>query len=354
MAQCVYNSGPDSARVAEAIRKDIDAGVLPAGQFVPCTRDLGERHAVSPETVRRALKMLEQQKGMVVSVPRHGFKVVRRSRDKQSPILAYVLPQWSENQRRWVTEHMLGVFQKVADRMGTSLFAVGGGSNGELAERIKAIGATGVLLDDTTSHVIDTLQGLGLPTVVVDDWDAAGRFDGVCQDNFGGALQVIDYLAGRGHTKIVWIGPAQDTVWAAERWGGVMVGAQRRGLAIPRKLGVEGTSQAAFERLKAVMSGANRPTAIVALWGDIAGNSARVVTEAGLTVGRDLEIVGWTAKEDLGEYAARFPEERFQAAVLWSIQDMAEVAISRLLERKVRPELPKVRINVETRMCSGV
>ena len=43
MASGRFRSGPDSSRVARELRSAIGAGRFPAGQFLPCTRDLGRR-----------------------------------------------------------------------------------------------------------------------------------------------------------------------------------------------------------------------------------------------------------------------------------------------------------------------
>lgn len=350
MAQRLHNNeGPDSARVAELMRAALASGNFPLRQYIPTTRALGRQWQVSSETVRRAMKMLEVE-GLLAIVPRHGCKAIAKPLRGQPPLFAYVLPQGAPGQEIWAAKHMYGIFQAAAARYGVSLVTIGSGQAADLTAHIRALGAAGVLLNDSTPAVVEAVLATGLPVVATEEWDAAGRFDAVCQDNFGGAMQVADYLAAQGHKRVAWVGHTKGSITAAERWGGTLAGLHGHGIEMPRSLVCESYAEAALQGLLARLRGARPPTAVVALWGNITAAIARLAAGNGLTAGGDFALIGWTTREFRNEYAAAFFRGQPLPAVTWSIATMAEVAIARLLERKAHPDLPKVRINVDTQL----
>jgi DNA-binding LacI/PurR family transcriptional regulator len=351
MARRKFRSGPDSSRVARELRSAIGSGRFAAGQFLPCTRDLGRKHEVSAETVRRALKTLEVE-GLIAAEPRHGFQVLRRPEKGQAPAVAYVLAEWDPEKPHAFSAIVFAAFQRAATRSGLTLLGVGdsGGDPGPLVEQLRKAEAGGIVLDTPNPALFDAVGKLGLPMVVAENWSPAGTVDAVIQDNFSGALQAAEHLAARGHRRIGWAGPAIESIQAVERWGGATAGLRRHGLEIPPELVARDVSMRNIEAAQALLARRNRPTAVIALWANVAIATARAAADLGLRLGRDLELVGWATEEEFETYAHSFPDGRAPATVTWRIETLAEMALARLAERRANPHLPLARINIETRL----
>jgi len=344
-------AGPDSTKVAGNLRAEIETGRVPVGQFLPCTRDLGKQHDVSSETVRRAMKILEAE-GLIRAEPRQGFLVVRRPGKKKTSVLAYVLAPDKPGTWEGFAGQILAVFQRVAGRHGFSLLAIAADAPDadQILEHIRETTATRVIINTPTPDLFDAVATLGLPTVTAEVWDTANRFDAVVQDSFSGALQAADHLGRLGHKRIAWLGPTTDSAQAVERWGGAVAGLRRHGLAIPPEWILDGGRWSDPDALRALLGRPDRPTAIISLWGGIAHGAAQAAAGLGLRLGRDLDVVGWTTEEHRASYEAAFPEGQVPPTVTWRMEELAEAVIARLAERSANPDLPKVRINIETRL----
>jgi hypothetical protein len=105
-----------------------------------------------------------------------------------------------------------------------------------------------------------------------------------------------------------------------------------------------------LEALRAALRGRGRVTGLLTLWWTAAVIAARVAREAGRVPGEDLEIVAWCPREQLDEFRAAYPEERLPATVVWSIGDLGDAALSRLAERRERPDAPVVRVSVSAEL----
>jgi LacI family transcriptional regulator len=105
--------------------------------------------------------------------------------------------------------------------------------------------------------------------------------------------------------------------------------------------------------IQKALAGADRPTAVVALWRPETIAAGRAAARLGLKIGRDLDIVGWVAEENYAEFATAFPEGQLPAAVTWRMRSLAEAVMARLAERRRRPGLPAMRMVVETRLRLG-
>jgi len=337
--------------VARELRSAIGAGRFPTGQFLPCTRDLGRQHKVSAETVRRALKAMEVE-GLIAAEPRHGFQVIRRPKDAKAPAVAYVLAEWDPEKPHGFSALMLSAFQRASGRGGTTLVGLGdsGGDPGPLVEQLRKAEAGGIVLDSPNAALFESLGKLGLPMVVAESWDPARGVDSVIQDNFSGALQAAEHLAARGHKRIGWAGPTIESIQAVERWGGAVAGLRRRGLEIPAELVAGDVNMRNIEAAQALLARPDRPTAVIALWANVATAVARAAANLGLELGRDLELVGWATEEEFESYQGFFPGGRAPATVTWRIETLAEMALARLAERRANPHLPPARINVEARL----
>ena len=357
MVQQAVGGGRKAAAVADALRKQIAAGTLISGAFMPSVRTLALDFRVAKVTLNRALKDLEQD-GWVVAHPRHGYRVRMGAGapDRGLPI-AYLN----------VSRHAVGAgqdefhqplllaFQRVAARRNWSQLTVAtdGLSAGEVVEQVAASNARGAITNGIDRAVLQRLRALGIPTVVIDAWSLGTVTDTVLQDGPLGGMQAAVWLAERGHRRIGWAGPTTHAIQAIERWGGAVAGLHQHGLAISPEWVARNVHMRNIEEVQALLARPERPSAVIALWANVAIATARAAANLGLRLGRDLELVGWATAEEYDSYETSFPDGSVPATVIWRIETLAEIALARLAERRAHPQLPLARIILKTRLRPG-
>lgn len=354
-----------SARLAGILRAQIEAGDLPGGGFVPSERALARTHGVGNKTARRALKLLETE-ALVVSEDRRGYRVLARANDPdRSCPLAFVVS--GDNYPPFYSD-LLGALQAAAGRRKWSLLGVArnGRSLGEVVEHLRTARACGAVVDTMDLDLLEQVRRLGIPVVLADEWFPDCACDAVAQDGFSGALLAAQWLVGRGHRRIAFFGlsPRDAGMLTIERHAGASGGLARAGLKFdpamvvhvpPRDMETE------VAMAKKLLSRRDRPTGVLALWQGQGLAVARAARELGLVVGKDLDLVGWSLREDAN------PRELQDAAgpgaqvalVQWSATELAELCMVRLMQRRTDPHLPfsltrvPVRLHVPKAMQSG-
>jgi len=348
------NTGRASSGFVALLRAAIARGRLPAGQFLPSERQLAEKHCLARKTVRRALKSLEAE-GTIATVPRRGYRVLPRDGRRASGApAAYVceLPEGMEDLTgRYRAQ--LAEFQRAADRRGWPLLAVSarGKSRDEVLRQLAEARAVGAVLDTANLELIQAVLRSGMAAVLVDAWREDAELDSVMQDGHQGGLLAVGHLASHGHTRIAWFGPPIDEAHSQDRFGGVAAGLARGGIALAPELCVATTEAQAAERARELLAGADRPTAVIALWSSLAAAAASAAAELGLELGRDLELVGWSMDEIYEtDYRPLFRAGRVPPTVTWSARAMAEAAFARMAERRLNPGLPALRVRIPMRL----
>jgi LacI family transcriptional regulator len=215
--------------------------------------------------------------------------------------------------------------------------------------------ACGVVLDTIDSELLSLIRKAGLPALMVDSWREDPGLDSVVQDNHNGGAMAAAHLAGKGHRRVGWFGPLAATFHSRERFGGAMAGLAQAGLDMPPELRIEvGSLAEAPEKARALLSTPGRPTAVLALWTEMAGALAAAARGLGLAIGRDLDIVGWSQEElHASYYRLTMGDGPLPPAVVWSVAAMAETAVARLAERRANPDMPVVQIRIPTRLELG-
>ncbi len=347
-----------SAQLADQLRARISKGTLAGGSFLPSERELAREQKVSSKTARRALKLLESE-ALIVSESRRGYRVLSRANDpdRGCPI-AMVIANPPESGDRSFYGSLLGALQDAAGRRGWSLLGVQreGRPIGEVVERLRAARACGAVVDSLDTELLEAVRRLGVPVVLADAWFADSPCDAVVQDGFAGGVLAAEWLAGRGHRRIAFLGPDPRgaDMLVVERFSGAVGGLARSGLALDPGLTAvtrQGDPDAAARCARELLSRADRPTAVLALWQGFAREAARAARELGLAVGRDLDLVGWTTSPAPGApeaTGAAGPE--LSAEVVWSPADLAELCILRLMQRRADPRMPASLTRVPVRL----
>ena len=349
-----HSGGRAASRLAAAIQSDIAAGKLVGGTFLPTERELAETHGIGRMTVRRALKSLEAG-GLVAAEPRHGYRVMARSNSPELGCpLAYVL-EASARPEDWDDTHrtLLTGFQSAVAGRGGSLLSISSKnlSAARILDQLLASKAWGAALDSVNLELLALVRRSGFPAVMVDAWTPESPIDAIVQDDFQGGMLAAAHLASLGHRRIAWLGPISESAHSLGRFAGTVAGLAKAGLELAPDLRVETDESRAPEAARALLSRPDRPDAVVALWAYLSQTVARTARELGLLLGRDFGMVGW-AMQELYEstFRPRFLDDLVPPTVVWSVADMAETALSRLVERRANPNLPPLRINVPVRL----
>jgi hypothetical protein len=302
------------------------------------------------------LKLLEGE-ALLMAEPRRGYRVMSRTNDpdKGCP-MAFVLSSGKGEQL--LGGPILRELQAAAGRRGWSLLGVmrEGRTSGEIVEHLRTARVCGVIVDSIDPELLGRIELLGLPTVMVDAWREDVRLDAVMQDGFAGGMLAGDYLAARGHRRVAFCGPelAGATPQIVERFGGAVSGLARGGAgAVPEFVGMDmGRGFAgAVARARGVLERSDRPTGILALWQGIGRAVANAAVELGMIVGRDFDMVGWSTEDDYRaeQETDRHPEQ-MPPAVVWSVAELAELCIVRLMQRRADPKIPVALTRVPVRL----
>ena len=348
--------GRGSAALAAAVRDRIVAGEYSLGRFLPPVRELGSKHGVSPETVRRGLKALEAE-GILSSVPRHGFRVMGRANDpaRACPI-AYVTSYREENAAARPTDRAIGsAFRRAAAERDGSLLTMHTAGLGVSAvvEKLRVARAWGVVLDSVDEKLIRVVRQLGIPAVMVNAWSEHVEMDVVLQDNYRGGFLAAEELASRNLKRIGWFGRVRANCHSRERYAGAVAGLLTAGAALSPALTHEIAPDkgSMVEQARRFLSRKDRPDGLLVLWTDLARAVKAAADEMGLVLGRDLHMVGWSSAEIYeNEYRPVFAGSAIPPAVVWSVQSMVETTLVRLAERRENPGLEPLRVNIPARL----
>lgn len=347
-----------SAEVADSIRELLADGQVGPGAYLPPERELVRRFGVSRVTVRRALGQLVSE-GRLETVPHQGYRPVtpQATNEAEGPV-AYVLAQ-AEPDQAWDLTHeqIVTALNRRLMQTGRHTLAVGTKGRGardvfaELAER----GVRGVVLDTSLSEYVDAAAASRLPFLIVDAHTQRTDVDIVIQDNFGGARSAAGYLLARGHRSIGWVGPMRGMAHYRERFAGARSALVDAGIDFaPGALAETSSDTSAAEAVDGVrgmLASKKRPTAIVCMWRGIALAAQTAVGEAGLTVGRDVELAAWATEREYREVLApQFLGGMVPATAVWSPDEMAELALDRLERRAAGTAGPACRIDVRVRL----
>jgi len=343
-----------SSRVAAVLRREIIRNKLKSGQFLPTERELAKEHAVSRETARRALKILGLE-GFITTVPRRGYRVLPRTDSRDEGLsIAYVLTAIHGHSWTGTHDSLLAAFYQAVARRGRSLLVVGtpASSPSEVLRQLQGRSVCGLALDTADPRMIELAAQAGIPAIVVNDWAAGSDIDSVMQDGQYGGLLAAEYLATRRRKRIAWLGrPVADSAHSFDRYSGTVAGLTQFGIELPPELRVFADWDESRRKALELLSRRDRPDGVVALWREDAWNLATAARELGLVLGEDLDVVGWSVEEGYeSKYAPGFNGGPVAPPVTWNAAALAETVVSRLEERRLKPQLPALRIKIPVRL----
>jgi DNA-binding LacI/PurR family transcriptional regulator len=334
----------------EVLRSQIRSGSIQSGTYLPTVRQLSAEHAISCKTIHRAMQVLVGE-GLVTAEPRQGYRVKQGAGSPEYGCpLAYV-PDDLGN----VTfdapfrSHLMIMLREAASHRGWSMLTAGTEkvTGPQLVEGMKTQNSFGAVLNTIDPTILDEVERWGAPAVVVNEFAARDRIDSVVQDGQQGGQLAVEYLLARGCRNIVWLGPLVDDVHSHDRLGGAVSTLVHAGRPVSSKTVVSCPNQEQEKIVRALLARKDRPDGIVALWRGPAVTLAAVAREKGIELGRDLHAVGWCPEEIYNSsYLPSFSGGAVPPAIVWSVKAMAEIALSRLAERRRSPEVTALRVKV--------
>lgn len=202
--------------LAEALGSRIESGKIPGGTFLPSERDLAKEFGMSRVTVRSGLNLLVEQK-YLESVTGKGYLVLDIPQEPRQKTLN-IGGLWCSG---IYGEHSINLFQAastVAEENGYMLFLSNSGDD----EAVQAIKLSNMLEKDTDGLIIiptyseansrmtlgnhrllAMLRKAGKPLVLTDRPFPETDLPCVVNDDAAGGILAADYLAGRGHSKVL-------------------------------------------------------------------------------------------------------------------------------------------------------
>ncbi|MFE2722481.1 LacI family DNA-binding transcriptional regulator [Kitasatospora sp. NPDC059327] len=166
------------------------------------------------------------------------------------------------------------------------------------ARQVDGLVLADVLTDDPrVAHVVRS----GVPFAAFGRTGADRPQHWVDIDNAAATAEVAGHLADRGHRRVGFVGGAAALPWMADRREGFRAEADRRGLTVvepARRGGAPGGAEAdragaGVAAVRALLRGPGRPTAVAAGSDLLALDVYEAVRAEGLTVGRDVAVVGF-------------------------------------------------------------
>lgn len=114
-------------------------------------------------------------------------------------------------------------------------------------------------------------------------------------DGQRGMYEATRHLVELGHRRIAYIAPPSEPQFSVHRLAGITEALQENGLSLPPELCLQGdlTQESGYRIAQKLLAQERPPTAIISANDLMALGAISAIQEQGLTVGRDLSIVGF-------------------------------------------------------------
>jgi LacI family transcriptional regulator, galactose operon repressor len=268
--------------------KDVARGAGVSYQTV--SRAVNGFAEVSPETRKRVLRIAE----------RMGYRPNRLAgslRTKQSKVLGLVM---SDIENVFFTEVAGGVEAEATER-GYSVILANTRENLEHEQQVVASllerRVDGLVIAPTVGEhaYLASLLPKKFPVVAINRMIDAVRCGGVMTDNAGGARRGVEYLIGRGHTRIAGIVGSAELMTSRERLQGFRTAMHAASLPVRNEwlaaagFFPEGGRRAAIK----IFSIRERPTAVLTSSSRLTEGVLLGLKELRLRHGHDVEVIGF-------------------------------------------------------------
>ena len=284
----------------------INSGVYAAGVKMPTEAELCREFDVERVTVRRALKLLDDD-GLITRQAGAGTFVAPEA-GRAAGGTRSILFSMHRNQND--IRHNVNAFnamlffimeQLCRDRGYSLLYTSVSDTDEQInwLERSDTVGA--LLISYHSDALLKNALALGKPIVCVNHYTP----DTLCvmPDNHGGVRQAIARLRQLGHSRIGFISGPLFMRNAQERLSGYRLGLLENGLEYDPELVTESdwTYDGGRDAMLGLMKAQRRPTAVYAASDMMAIGAMEGARQSGLSVPRDVSVIGFD-NIDMGSY----------------------------------------------------
>ena len=308
-----------SGYAADGLKTDliskIKSGELLPGEKLLSERKMAAAYNISYMTVRRAIGDLMQQ-GYITRIPNKGCfinKTYSNLTTNHNKTIAFITPEIYNG----VFCELLRAVEKRARQNNYMLLFYNSNMDSTLEkaflEKLLHSNIAGVIIYPVRSGVnIPTIRNLinaGIPVVTIDNIYTAPDIDSVDCNNFDLAYRATEHLINNGHTNIAHITVSKENFRqnyvAQRRMEGFLKALSDNNIKIPQgyiqHLPWEYTSlpmseidlnDLGYEQAVKLLTRSDRPTAIFALFDEIAQGIYHAAGELALTIPEDVSVIG--------------------------------------------------------------
>jgi LacI family transcriptional regulator len=256
---------------------------------------INKRGYVSPETRQKVLKIVEE-------LSYHPNRSARGLASKTSGNLGFILSDYHFSQAEpFYTKIFLGTeFEARNHNYYILLTTVGKTFNtkSDVPRFLLERNVDGVIIaGKVTGKLIDYIDSLGIPIVLVDYESKKRRHSAVLIDNRSGAQKAVQHLLERGHRSVAFIAGDIAHPSIAERFGGYQDALKENSIPFDQNLivvdqpALRGNDGA--EAMGKILQRGKFPTAVFAANDAMAIGCARFLRERGLKIPDDIAVVGF-------------------------------------------------------------
>jgi GntR family transcriptional regulator of arabinose operon len=293
-----------SSIAAGKLRKDIHSGRYKIGQRLANEHDLADNFGVNRGTIRKALKILEEER-LIARLHGQGTFVTNPTYAQTAGTKVSLIGAMVWEKEYYFGAILNGAFSRSASRGYVLTTASNTSENLEtnnIGASIKS-GIRGMLLAPR-SHSLNTYKRLveaNIPVVMLDTILPSIKEDFVSVNDLQGIAMATEHLIELGHTRIGYIGSDDnyDLPCTPNRLEGFLGTCMRHKIETPDmwRIEVSGDLDTYLPKLHNLLGQSNRPTAIVAYSDIWAVRIIQVARELGLRVPHDLSVTGFDDSE---------------------------------------------------------
>jgi DNA-binding LacI/PurR family transcriptional regulator len=170
-------------------------------------------------------------------------------------------------------------------RMGASV-------QGFLEQKVEGIA---IMTSEMSQELIAMIADKGIPMVFLDEPEAGTRFNYIEVDYTSGMIEAIEHLTALGHERIAFIGGPQELRSAARRQENFLRALEDRRINIDVNQLTVGNHRVdgGYWAMRRLLEHGRRPTAVLTSNDLTAIGAISAIYEAGLTVPKDISVVGF-------------------------------------------------------------
>ena len=176
---------------------------------------------------------------------------------------------------------------------------------------------------------LEAVINAGVPVVMVDRSLEQLRTSTVVIDNYGGALEAVEYLIEQGHRRIAIIQGLPETFTCRGRLQGYKEALTRHGIPLDDSLivGRDFRTENGYIETKFLLKSSHPPTALFTTSDLITLGALQAISEEGLEVPRDISIVAFDDIESAGFFRCPI------TAVAQPKENMGRMAVKLLVDQ---------------------